>query len=223
MTSSFTVTANYVGKPTFQTNPTSKTCRVYHENFAVTISVSTATNINGYTFEIDYNTAQLDYVDGSITWGLWGSGSASITVDEGNGKITLSNTGTPTSGTQTLATINFTVSMHYIFKYIGGSPIANLTSAIYFQSISTSYPTGPDLHYQRGDTTQISVGPDFAYKFWPIQGDIDNNGIVDIFDLRTVAAYIDTNTPAYDLDSSGLITVADIQIAAYNFDFKYVP
>jgi hypothetical protein len=229
MNADHSVTANFVNKPTLQMSPTSKTCRVYHENFTVTISVSTAANIQGYTFEIDYNTAQLDYV--SVTWNLWGNTQATITPDEADGKITVSNSGTPVSGTQTLVTINFTVSLHSILKWNGIDWTGNLTSTIYFESISISYPTGPNLNYQRGDQTQISVGPDFAYTFFPIQGDVNNDGVVDVFDLRTVAAYFnvkagDSNwaaASAYDLGNYGQITVGDIYIVTQNFDYHYVP
>jgi hypothetical protein len=207
-------------------SPASKTCRIYRENCTVTITVSNALNITDFAFEIHYNTTLLDCA--SITWNVWGTGT--IHIDEAGGNITVSNSGTPISGTQTLITINFTASLHHIWKS-GTGWTNDLTDNIFFQWINVSYQSGPDLHYQRGDSTQINVGPDFAYTFSPIQGDVNNDGTVDIFDLRTVAVYFlakegDPNwaqASNYDLLIDGAIDVGDIRIVTANFDYTYQP
>jgi hypothetical protein len=220
MDTDHSVTANFLNKPTLAISPTSKTCRTYHENFVVTITISNAPDAASYDFELHYDTTLLDYV--SVTWGLWGTGT--INVNEAGGIITVSKSGTPTgdSGTQTLVTITFTASYFHIWKS-GAGYTNDLTGTIYFQTISTGYPTGPALQYTRPDTTQINVGPDFSYTFSPIQGDVDLNGVVNVFDLRTVAAYFDTNNPTYDLLIDGIIDVGDIHLITNNFDFHYVP
>jgi hypothetical protein len=226
MTANFSVTAHFVQKPTLQMSPASKTCRVYSENFTVTIAVANAANVTDFKLEIHYNTTLLDYV--AVTWNVWGTGT--IIIDEPGGKITVSNAGTPISGTQTLVTINFTASYYHIWKAAAGWT-NDLTDTIFFQWANLSYPTGPELHYERGDSSQINVGPDFAYTFSPIQGDVNNDGTVDLFDLRAVAYYFDakegdpewTNASKYDLDGDKTISVYDLRIVAVNYGTTYYP
>jgi hypothetical protein len=217
------ITANFIDKPTLSMDPTSKICRMYGENFNVTITVSNAANVAGFAFEVHYNTTLLDCV--GITWNVWSPGT--ITVDEVGGKITVSNSGTPTiSGTQTLVTITFTASIHHIWKLVTGYT-NDLTDAIYFQSISIGYASGPSLQYSRGDSTQINVGPDFAYTFSPIQGDIDNNGVVDILDFVTVALAFGSTlndptppwNPVADINNDGTVDIFDLVVIAANFGY----
>jgi hypothetical protein len=213
------VTANFINKPTLSMDPTSKTCRMYGENFNVTITVSNAANVAGFAFEVKYNTTLLDYV--GSTWNVWSPGT--ITADEVGGKITVSNSGTPPiSGTQTLVTITFTASIHHIRKSVTGYT-NDLTDTIYFQSISIDYTSGPSLQYSRGDSTQINVGPDFAYIFSPIQGDIDNNGVVDVSDLRTLAFFYDTINTEHNLIGDNTIDIFDLVVMAANFGYTYFP
>jgi hypothetical protein len=92
-----------------------------------------------------------------------------------------------------------------------------------------SYPGAPDYRYVRGGLNQINVGPDATYTFSPIQGDVNNDGTVDITDLRTVAAYYnaeegDTNWPdasQYDLNGDKIIDIFDLVQVARNFGFNY--
>ena len=214
------VTANFINKPTLSMDPTSKTCRMYGENFNVTITVSNAANVAGFAFEVHYNTTLLDYV--GVTWNVWSPGT--ITVDEVGGKITVSNSGTPTiNGTEILVTITFTASVYHIWKSVTGYT-NDLTDTIYFQSISIGYTSGPSLQYSRGDSTQINVGPDFVYTFSPIQGDVNNDGAVDVLDLRVVAYYYDVKqgdslwsaASTYDLNGDGVIDIFDLVIVASN-------
>jgi hypothetical protein len=224
MTGNFSVTAYFLQTPTLQMSPASKTCRVYSENFTVTIAVTNAASVTDFKLEIHYNTTLLNYV--AVTWNVWGTGT--ITVDEANGNITVSNSGTSISGTQTLTTINFTASFNHIWKVAPGWT-NDLTDIIFFQWANVSYPSGPDLRYERGGSSQINVGPDFAYTFSPIQGDVDNNGIVELFDLRAVAFYFGFNqgdsgwddASKYDLNGDGTIDVYDLRIIAVNFGYTY--
>jgi hypothetical protein len=54
-----------------------------------------------------------------------------------------------------------------------------------------------------------------------IQGDVTCDGKVDIFDLRTVAAYYDKSEPVkYDVKCDGLIDIFDLVIVAVNFGYS---
>ncbi len=106
-----------------------------------------------------------------------------------------------------------------------------MSDAIFIQGANVSYPAGPDLRYVRSGLNQIDVGPYFVYTFSPIQGDVNNDGTVDLFDLRLVAIYFGVKigdalwptASTYDLDNNGVIDVFDLRIIAVNFLFTYVP
>jgi len=212
--------------PILTMNPTSKTCRIYGETFTIGTNMSDAFDVTDFEFEIHYNTTLLDYV--SVTWNAWGQGT--ITVDEAGGNITASNSGSPISGMQTLITVEFKAAYYHVWKS-APSWTNNLTDTIFFQWANISYPSGPDLRYERGGSSQINVGPDFAYTFSPIQGDVDNDGIVGLFDLRTVAFYFGSkqgdpnwnDASKYDLTGDGTIDIISLRTIAANYGYTYNP
>lgn len=205
--------------PALQLNPTSKTCRKHGETFTASLVVSSEFDVTGFVFEIHYDTTLLDY--SGITYNAWGSGS--VTVDEVNGIVSGSTSGGATSGAQTLVTIQFTANYHRIWKDVLGW-VNDQSGLIYVQSATLSYSGDPDLNYVRGGSqNKINVGPDFDYTFSPIQGDVDNNGIVDIFDIRTVAFYYDQTNPTYNLTGDNTIDIFDLVVIASNFGYTYTP
>jgi hypothetical protein len=209
------------GKPTLILNPAAKMCRTFGETFTVQINVSNGDNADDFSFEIHYNATLLDVV--GITWNTWGSGT--YTADEVNGILTGHTSGTSLTGNVTLLTITFNATYYHLWKdestITGWKNIQN--GAIYIQWANISYPTTPDLSYVRGGLNQIDVGPDFAYTFSPIQGDMDNNGVVDIYDIRTIAAFYDTVNPTYNLTGDSTIDIFDIVVVASNFGYTYAP
>jgi hypothetical protein len=60
---------------------------------------------------------------------------------------------------------------------------------------------------------------------------VNNDGTVDIYDLRPVAAYINAKqgdpiwpeASTYDLDGNGIVDVFDLRIVAANFGYTYTP
>jgi hypothetical protein len=226
MTDNFSVTAHFILKPTLQMSPASKTCRIYGENLTVTVTISDAVNVEDFEFEIHYNATLLRYVN--VTWSAWGSGT--ISVNETTGIIIGFTSGAPLNGTQSAVTIQFQAACHHVWKDALGW-MNDLTDTIYLQSANLSYPTGPKLRYEKGGLNQINVGPDFVYTFSPIQGDVNNDGVVDIFDLRSVAVYYNvkqgdsnwTEASTYDLNGDGIIDVDDLRIVAANFGYTYNP
>jgi hypothetical protein len=213
-------------KPTIQMTPKDKTCRKHGETYSINVNVSGADNVEGFRFEIHYNTTLLDYV--SVAWDAWGSGT--LIVDEANGNLTGFTAGPQLNGTITLLTIQFSATYYRIWKSITGW-INDQSGLIFFQWANLSFPSGPDLRYERGGLNQISVGSDFAYTFSPIIGDVNNDGMVDIFDLRAVSTYYSikdgdpewVHASAYDLNGDGIVDVFDLRMVASNFGYIYTP
>jgi len=206
------------GKPMLQMIPTSGICRKYNETFIVRVNVTSASDVEDFRFEIHYNTTLLDVRN--LTWNAWGSGT--VTVDEENGNITGYTSGNPKGGTVTLITIEFNATYHHIWRNLPGWA-NDQSGAIYIQWANLSYPSAPDLGYKRGGLNQIDIGPDINYTFSPIKGDIDNNGVVDIFDLRTVAAFYDQVNPEYNLIGDDVVDIFDLVVVGGNFGFIYDP
>lgn len=205
--------------PGLITDPESEICRKFGETFTVKINVTNARGAEDFRFEIHYNATLLDLA--SITWDAWGSGTYS--VDEVNGILTGYTTGDATSGDATFLTITFNATYHHTWKdesqVTGWKNVQ--TGTVMIEKANLSYPSNPDLRYERGGIDEIGVGPDYAYTFSPIQGDLDNNGKVEIFDLRTIAALYGTTNPTYDLTGDGLIDIFDLVVVARNFGFMH--
>lgn len=219
-------TYRFVKTPRLEMSPAGRTCRKVGESFDVAINVSDAYNVTDFEFEIRYNTTLLDCA--SVAWNAWGSGT--VNVDEAGGIINGFTSGMPIIGTEYLITVEFKASCYHVWKSVSGWT-NDLADVIFVQSANLSYTARPDLRYERGGLNQISVGPDFAYTFSPIQGDVNNDGTVDIYDLRTVAIYFmvketDPNWQAastYDFNGDGVVDVFDLRTVASNFGYIYVP
>jgi hypothetical protein len=73
------------------------------------------------------------------------------------------------------------------------------------------------------------MGPDVTYTFSPIRGDVDNDGTVNVFDLRAVATFYNVregdpnwvNAATYDLNDDKVIDIFDLVIIATNHGFTY--
>lgn len=204
--------------PRLVMSPTTKTCRIYGETFMVRINVTNPGNAKDFTFEIHYNATVLDVA--GVSWDAWGSGTYS--ADELNGNLTGYTSGGPLSTNVTLVTITFKATWHHIWKDLPNWT-NDVSSAIYFQWANLSYQSTPDLRYERGGLNQIEVGSDFIYTFSPIQGDVDNNGVVDVFDIRTVAAFYETYNATYNLTGEDIVDVYDIVVVSSNFGYTYTP
>jgi len=205
-------------KPTLSMDPTSKTCRMYGELFDISLVITDAASVKDFQFEIHYNTTLLDF--NQTTWNAWGSGTS--TLDEENGIITGSTNGDAMNGSLTLVTIRFKAAYYRIWKSVAGW-VNDQTGTISFQSATLSYPSPqPSLTYTRGGLEQISVGPDVAYTFSPIKGDVDNNGRVTITDLRTIGLLWYQTNPTYNLVGvDDTINLFDLVIVSSNMWYVY--
>ncbi len=121
-------------------DPTNRTCRIYNETFSFKVNLTSGANVNGFRFEIHFNSTLLDYF--SITWNAWGSGT--INADENNGILTGSTSGSELNGTKILITVKFKVAFYHIWR---SSPnwTNNLTDTIFIQQANISISGGPGV------------------------------------------------------------------------------
>jgi hypothetical protein len=203
-------------------NPDNVTCRKYGEYFTVQINVSNAITLTGFNFTIYYDAGLIQYV--SVTWGELGTGTITH-VDLLNGVLEGNVAGAMTSGNRCLLNVTFEDSAAMIWKQ---GQVNELDGHIWFHYASLSFSGVQQLAYQEGGLGQVSVN-NVGFTFMPIQGDIDNSGVVDITDLRTVAAYFDVKqgdtlwsaASVYDLNSNGVIDIFDLVIVGANFGSAY--
>ena len=220
-----TATQHFATAPRVYVNPASKTCRQIGETFMVKADVAASFSFTDFEFEYHFNTTLLDYVD--VTWNAWGSGT--ITVDEINGIVTGYTSGSAINEPQTVMTLQFRAAYNHMWKDVPGWT-NDLTGTLLFQWANISTPSGPDLSYVKGaGQNDFNVGPDIVYMFSPIRGDTNNDGNVDIIDLRTVAAFYNVRegnprwaeASAYDLNGDKIIDIFDLVIVSTNYGFKY--
>jgi hypothetical protein len=216
-------------RPTIQLKPNITICRKYDERFSLSINIISALDVKDFTFEINCNTTLLDYVDGSDTWSGLGAGTITFNETLGtlHGNVTFS---TPINGDHWLLNVTLVDSYHRIWRNESLVPgwKNDQTDRMRFNWANLSYLTHADLRYEEGRINQINV-TELVYAFSPIQGDVDNNGTVDIFDLRTVAAYylVDSSKPEwteaseYDLNGDDVIDLLDLLVTDANFGYTY--
>lgn len=205
--------------PMLQMSETVRTCRTYGENFTIAVGIANASNVEDCEFEIHYNSTLLSCTE--VTWTAWGSGT--LLISETEGTILGATSGSLVSGNVVLLTLKFTASFYHFWK--DQASISdwenNLTDTIFIQRANLSYPSCAKLQYERPVLSDVEVGPDFNYTFSPIQGDVNNDGHVDITDLRTVAAFYDQTNDTYNLTGDSVIDIFDLVVVAANYAFEY--
>ena len=210
------------------------TCRKLSETFTLQIKIIDAFKVSGFEIEIHYNTTLMDPIN--IEWGnLTGflPGPYIIkkyTVDEVNGLIRFSlsenvTAGAPLAyGDRVLAEVTFNVTKAKIWKKCTG--VENyFYDMIEFTdwNITVRCPT---VHFLTGELVHISNA---EYWYIPIQGDINSDGDVDIFDLRTVAYYYEVeqgdpewaDASKYDLNCDNIIDLYDLVLIATRYGYEY--
>jgi hypothetical protein len=220
-------TQEQIKKPDLTLYSTRNVLRRYGEPFIVEIKISEPNQVQAFEFELQFNTTMLDY--SNVTWNQWQTGT--VSVNEAQGIVNGSTSGTPTTGNHTLVTVIFVAAINHIWKDEGSIPgwINNQTGTISVQTAKLSYSGSPDLKYQKGGLDQINVGSDLSFKWYPIKGDVNEDGAVDVLDLISVANYFNVKqgdprwpqASRYDLTDPGAINILDMICVASNFWFKY--
>ena len=107
--------------------------------------------------------------------------------------------------------VNFTDTIDHIWRTCGSK---NLTAQVSFEDAELSFEEGII------DMGGIIMPPPLDITINLIQGDVECDGDVDVFDLRKVAAYYDESEPVkYDLNCDGIIDVFDLVIVATNYGY----
>jgi hypothetical protein len=216
-------------KPLLDMVPNDVVCRKYAERFNVSVSIDNALGVKDCAFEINYNTTLLAYVANSVVWGDLGTGV--VDVNETAGVITGSVTAlTPISGRHWLFNLTFQDALRRIWRNETLVPgwRNDQNGRVWFHWANLSYLNHADLQYEEGGADQIII-TELQYVFSPIQGDVNNDGEVDVFDLRTVACYYDSNpsrpdwveASKYDLNGDNVIDIYDLAAVAANFGYEY--
>jgi hypothetical protein len=205
-------------------DPTGVTTRKYLEAFSIQINVY-GYNVTDLEFELYFNTTLMDFL--GVTWNAWGSGTITFTETEGN--VTGYTSGPEITGNATLVTLDFLHKYHHIWKNCLEWQ-NNLTGAIDIQWANLSYKALPDIAYEKDSVGEFRVSPyEVAYTFAPIRGDLNNDGTVDIYDLRAMSHFyqVESSDPdwtaasKYDLNCDDIIDIYDLVLTAQNFGYMY--
>jgi len=171
-----------------------------------------------FEFQLSYNTTILDVT--AVTIGSFLNPPYRITkqiIDDPAGLIWLSaesqSPAPPTNGSGTLATVTFMVSMESGIWHKGFIPFEcdmHLTGTILKTNEEVTIPH---------DTTD----PLFHYVYMPIPGDLNSDGIVNIFDLRMAARAFGSRPddpywdPRADLNCDDKINIYDLVLVSKNY------
>lgn len=208
-------------QPLLQMSPDAMICRKYGEQFTLQVNVTNAIAVDDFNFAILYNPTLVSYV--SVSWGELGSGTIT-SVDPVNGILEGHVVGASVSGNRWLLNITFQDIATMIWKQ---GQVNELDGQIWFHNASLSSEV-QQLVYQESGLSQISVN-NVTFKFLPIRGDLNNDGIVNILDLATVAGFYDVKqgdstwptASAYDLHGDNIIDLYDLVMVASNFGYTY--
>jgi hypothetical protein len=208
----------YSKKPRLEANPLVFVATTLGKEFSINITVANIVNLYGFEFQLGYNTTILDAT--RITAGSFLNQPYHTTkqiIDDSSGCIWLSvesqSPAPPSNGSGVLASITFKVSMDSGIWYQGCVP---LTCDFNFSGTILRTDQGVTVAH---DTTNLL----FHYVYMPIPGDLNSDGAVNIFDLRTVARAFgcipcDPNWDLRaDLNRDAKINMRDLVLVARNY------
>jgi len=185
-------------------------CKIFRIEVYVS-HICVGSPLTDYDFNITYNTELLKFTD-VYSWGELGTGHCTNATgiihiwDDPGG---LSKWGDRFLLFTLTFHIEFDDRIEHIWR-VGGTH--SLTAIIAFLNAELSFDLGTVADITMPDARNITVNL--------IQGDVDCNGKVTIFDLRCIAAFYDQTTPVkYDLTKDGTIDIFDLVVVATNFNY----
>jgi hypothetical protein len=192
----------------------------YCKTFQIKVYVTDiCAQLKDYDLVIAYDSSLLKLTVVDWTGGVLGGPSDGASYTESPaGTINVVDTGGITfTGTNGLL---FTLTFHV--EFTGEDPthiwrtdnLGPLHAFIKFNDATLSFVEGTITK----SGINMPADQDIVVKL--IQGDVDCDGNVDVFDLRTVAVYYDQSGPAkYDLRVDGTIDIYDLVLIAANFGY----
>ncbi len=208
----------YATKPKLTANPPMYNATTLGKEFAFSITIADIVNLRSFEFQLRYNTSLLDAT--GIAVGPFLHTPTSITkqiVDEAAGLIWLCAESHPSApsanGTGPLATITFRVAVESGLWYQGYEPLE-----------CDLLLNGTVLKTNKGVAVAHDVAdPLLHYEYMPIPGDLNSDGIVNIFDLRIVARAFGTvpGDPNWDsradVNRDNRINIYDLVLICRNY------
>jgi len=192
-------------------------CKIFEVEIYVT---HICAKLKDYYLVILYDTELLKFLDVDY-WGVLGDPSDGASYVNTTGRIEVQDIGGLVwSGDRGLL---FALTFHVEFD----DRIEHIwrTDPTYPQELKAHVwleETSAELSFLEGVITYpgIIMSLPLEITIHLIQGDVACDGDVDIFDLRTVAAYYDQTGPAkYDLKTDGIIDIFDLVVVATNFGY----
>jgi hypothetical protein len=203
-------------------NPNSLKPYEYGKYFQVQVyAKNVVSTLAGYDLKVQYTSELLVFNNEWITWGF-GTG----TVDNSTANVVHVSiaTGTASMGTVLLFTLTFKVTFDVSITHIwrtGSSHSIDATVSLDATYGNLGFGTEGNV-----PVTGITILHSLTVTINLIQGDVDCNGKVDVFDLRTVAYYYDTPAPSgsdqekFDVKTDGTIDIFDLVVVATNFGYN---
>lgn len=209
-------------KPTLYMKESTVTKSQKDATFTVEIWIRNATKLSDWWTTITYSSTLLDVTNVVLdTTFLTGPYSINIVnfATSGQVKIEVAQLlpGNPANGTGRLATIYFHVKQSIFWT----TAYPTLGCTIQFNTVPAPPITGtgisvmcPTKNYAYAPT---DVGVEnCVYKYVPIPGDVNMDGVVNVLDLKLVADDYGSST-TYDLNISGKVDLLDIVLVAINY------